>query len=245
VAVQGKGERGLVMGTNVVSARHAGFVGSPFLDWVDVPSEVRSSVRLMGGRAVGAAVAAKAGYSETTVGSGPWRLTQAGRRLVRSAVVTAVGSVAVLSLLAGVSAAVSGPHPGSSAMAHTELSSRGTAHATVSAGDAAAVAGVGASVTPSDAPRIGGALGGALRGIESAATSPAGSGIAIRAGGVTGAGADGAQWTVVQPGDTLWDIAQRANPGADPREMLVKLRAANGPGIENPVAGQRVWLPQE
>lgn len=33
---------------------------------------------------------------------------------------------------------------------------------------------------------------------------------------------------VVQPGDTLWDIAEKAKPGKDPRKMVGRLVKANG-----------------
>lgn len=33
---------------------------------------------------------------------------------------------------------------------------------------------------------------------------------------------------VVQPGDTLWSIAQRIAPGEDPRPVVAALKAANG-----------------
>ena len=33
---------------------------------------------------------------------------------------------------------------------------------------------------------------------------------------------------VVQPGDTLWDIAEKARPGKDPRKMVGRLEQAHG-----------------
>jgi Tfp pilus assembly protein FimV len=46
---------------------------------------------------------------------------------------------------------------------------------------------------------------------------------------------------VVQPGDTLWTIAQRLVPGADPRPVEARLAAQVG--SETIVPGERVVLP--
>lgn len=48
---------------------------------------------------------------------------------------------------------------------------------------------------------------------------------------------------VVRPGDTLWAIATRTFPGADPREAVVAFRAANGDRIESLQVGQRLTVP--
>ena len=46
---------------------------------------------------------------------------------------------------------------------------------------------------------------------------------------------------VVQPGDTLWRIAQRVDPGGDVRRTVQQLAAANGgSGLQ---VGQRLVLP--
>ena len=228
------------MGTTVVSARHSGFAGSPFLDLVDVPSEVRSSVRRIGGRAVGAAAAARSDYAETAVGAGSWRWTRAGRRLVRSAVATTVASLAALSLVAGVSSAVNNSHLPVPVMGPAGGSAGVSPDISVRIGDAETVAVVGESMQWSPGPVVGGVL--VDRG--SVVVEPAASGISASSGGGTGGVGGEVQWVVVRPGDTLWEIAQRADPSADPREMLVKLREENGNEVENPVAGQRVRLPQ-
>jgi LysM repeat protein len=48
------------------------------------------------------------------------------------------------------------------------------------------------------------------------------------------------QQYVVQPGDTLWSIAQRIAPDDDPRAVVDALRAANGgPGLE---VGDRIMV---
>ncbi len=46
--------------------------------------------------------------------------------------------------------------------------------------------------------------------------------------GAGAAGAAGAHVIVVQPGDTLWGIAQRAAPGADPRVTIERIVRLNG-----------------
>lgn len=46
---------------------------------------------------------------------------------------------------------------------------------------------------------------------------------------------------VVQPGDTLWSIARRLDPGADPRPLVAELSAANGGPVLH--IGQRLAIP--
>ena len=227
------------MGTTVVSAQQSGFAGSPFLDLVDVPSEVRSSVRRFSGRAAGAAATARSDYAGTAVGAGPWRLTRAGHRLVRSASTTAVAALAVLSVVAGASSAMSDvdlPVPVVGPAGASAGANPGTA---VSGGQQDSSAAVGGLMQWAWAPVIGGVLAGS----ESIVVEPAAAGISARDEAGTGGVREEGQWTVVRPGDTLWEIAQRADPTSDPREMLVRLRDANGDEVENPVAGQRVRLP--
>lgn len=48
---------------------------------------------------------------------------------------------------------------------------------------------------------------------------------------------------IVQPGETLWSIAQRVAPGADPRLTIARLTDLNGLGSAPIVAGQRLLLP--
>jgi Tfp pilus assembly protein FimV len=50
--------------------------------------------------------------------------------------------------------------------------------------------------------------------------------------------------TVVQPGDTLWSIARRVAPGADPRVTVDRLARLNDLGGRPIVAGQRLVLPR-
>lgn len=49
--------------------------------------------------------------------------------------------------------------------------------------------------------------------------------------------------TVVQPGETLWSIAHRVAPGADPRDVVSQLADLNSLGSTPIVAGQRLVLP--
>ena len=48
---------------------------------------------------------------------------------------------------------------------------------------------------------------------------------------------------VVQPGESLWQIAQGIAPDADPRETVVRIRELNGLGDEAVVPGQSIVVP--
>ncbi|MDQ1250686.1 MAG: hypothetical protein QG597_5066 [Actinomycetota bacterium] len=48
---------------------------------------------------------------------------------------------------------------------------------------------------------------------------------------------------VVRSGDTLWSIAARTFPGADPREAVVAFREANGSQLSSLQVGQRLVVP--
>ena len=50
--------------------------------------------------------------------------------------------------------------------------------------------------------------------------------------------------TVVQPGETLWEIARRVSPDADPRATVARLTEINDLGSTPIVAGQRLTLPR-
>jgi nucleoid-associated protein YgaU len=50
--------------------------------------------------------------------------------------------------------------------------------------------------------------------------------------------------TVVQPGETLWTIARRVAPAADPRATVRRLTELNDLGATPIVAGQRLELPR-
>lgn len=49
--------------------------------------------------------------------------------------------------------------------------------------------------------------------------------------------------TIVQPGETLWAIAQRVAPGADPRQTIARLTSLNNLDSTPIVAGQKLLLP--
>jgi hypothetical protein len=48
---------------------------------------------------------------------------------------------------------------------------------------------------------------------------------------------------VVQPGESLWQIATRSAPGTDPREWVTTVRGLNGLGDATVVAGQSIRVP--
>jgi LysM repeat protein len=51
------------------------------------------------------------------------------------------------------------------------------------------------------------------------------------------------QQTTVQPGDTLWTVAQRIAPKNDPREVIAQIRRINHLGSSALRAGQQLLLP--
>lgn len=48
---------------------------------------------------------------------------------------------------------------------------------------------------------------------------------------------------VVQPGESLWQIARSIAPGVDPRETVSLIRSLNGLGDTTVVAGQSIVVP--
>jgi hypothetical protein len=67
--------------------------------------------------------------------------------------------------------------------------------------------------------------------------------VAVQAGDGSGdAGAPGTAW-VVQPGETLWVIAERVDPGTDPRETVARIVAMNDLPSSSVVAGQELVVP--
>jgi LysM repeat protein len=49
---------------------------------------------------------------------------------------------------------------------------------------------------------------------------------------------------VVRPGQTLWSIAERAEPAADPRivvQQIIEFNALSGPVIQ---PGESLWVPK-
>jgi nucleoid-associated protein YgaU len=62
--------------------------------------------------------------------------------------------------------------------------------------------------------------------------------------GPGGPGSQGVVRVVVRPGQTLWEIALRVQPMADPRAVIQEIVDANsltGPGIQ---VGEVLWVPQ-
>lgn len=48
----------------------------------------------------------------------------------------------------------------------------------------------------------------------------------------------------VQPGDTLWAIAQRTDPGADPQAVVAGIMKDNHLSTATVTVGQRLWVPR-
>ena len=51
------------------------------------------------------------------------------------------------------------------------------------------------------------------------------------------------QQTTVQPGETLWSVAQRIAPDNDPREVVAQIRRINNMSTSGIQAGQQLLLP--
>jgi LysM domain len=49
---------------------------------------------------------------------------------------------------------------------------------------------------------------------------------------------------VVQPGQTLWSIASKAAPSADPRQVIQEIMTANSMTGQTVQAGQLLWVPK-
>lgn len=74
-----------------------------------------------------------------------------------------------------------------------------------------------------------------------------GSGQWAGASDASGSAASGGPATavvVVQPGESLWSIAQAVAPGADPRETVLRLRELNGMADAVVVPGQSLVVPR-
>lgn len=61
--------------------------------------------------------------------------------------------------------------------------------------------------------------------------------------GAPGAGYQGMHQVVVQPGQTLWSIAAKADPSADPRDVVQEIMSTNALGSPSITAGQLLWVP--
>jgi hypothetical protein len=62
--------------------------------------------------------------------------------------------------------------------------------------------------------------------------------------GRPGGGYAGMHQIVVQPGQTLWSIATRAEPSADPRQVIEEIMTANAMTGQTVQAGQLLWVPK-
>jgi hypothetical protein len=54
---------------------------------------------------------------------------------------------------------------------------------------------------------------------------------------------EGWQVVVVQPHETLWQIARQATPEADPRPLIEEIKSVNSLTSSAVQAGARLWLP--
>ena len=73
----------------------------------------------------------------------------------------------------------------------------------------------------------------------------AGASAAQASGPAAAHGAPGtAEQVIVQPGDSLWSIAQSADPNADARAIVQEILQANRLKTVNLTAGQRLWVPR-
>ncbi|GDX31264.1 hypothetical protein LBMAG15_01980 [Actinomycetes bacterium] len=70
------------------------------------------------------------------------------------------------------------------------------------------------------------------------ATSPE-----VRTPGSVSAGRPAAAVVVVQPGESLWSIAQQVAPGSDPREVVGRIRDLNGMADAVVTPGQSLVVP--
>lgn len=67
---------------------------------------------------------------------------------------------------------------------------------------------------------------------------------ATQAAGVAGQGAGPQlEQTTVQPGESLWSVAQRIAPDNDPREVIAQIQRLNGLRTAELQAGQQLLLP--
>lgn len=68
---------------------------------------------------------------------------------------------------------------------------------------------------------------------------------AFRATAASTAPPQGWGTAVVQPGDTLWDLARSVSPdGADPRPLIAQIKAVNGLVSSQVSPGQRLFMPR-
>jgi nucleoid-associated protein YgaU len=66
--------------------------------------------------------------------------------------------------------------------------------------------------------------------------------VAAQAGDGSGDAVSSTTW-VVQPGETLWVIAERVDPGTDPRETVARIVAMNDLPGSSVLVGQELQVP--
>ncbi|WP_369826641.1 LysM peptidoglycan-binding domain-containing protein [Cryobacterium sp. Y11] len=52
-----------------------------------------------------------------------------------------------------------------------------------------------------------------------------------------------ARFVTVEPGQTLWDLAETINPSADPRDVVADIKRINALSVETLQPGQRLEIP--
>jgi len=57
------------------------------------------------------------------------------------------------------------------------------------------------------------------------------------------AGQQGVAQITVRPGQTLWSVAENADPGADTRVVIQQITELNGLTGSVVYAGERLWVP--
>jgi hypothetical protein len=63
------------------------------------------------------------------------------------------------------------------------------------------------------------------------------------AAGSDASSSETARTWVVQPGETLWSIAQRVAPDSDPRDTVARIVAMNDFSGSSVVAGEQIYVP--
>jgi hypothetical protein len=62
--------------------------------------------------------------------------------------------------------------------------------------------------------------------------------------GSAGSGYQGMRQVVVEPGQDLWALAERAEPGADPRLVIPRIVSANALAGSTIFPGEQLWVPR-
>ena len=160
------------------------------------------------------------------VAAAPGRLTEGGRRAL------------------AVPAATRG-HAASAGQSAARGHLAGTGHA-ASAGQAATRGQSAGTVSPRlRLTRRGRVVVAVLAVLAACGLFVAGASAAQASGPTSAHGASAAaELVVVQPGETLWSIAQSADPNADARAIVQEILQANRLKTASITAGQRLWVPR-